>query len=510
MHKQNTHQYIQYLIRNIKLRHGTKVPLVQRDPYQLVLKTPKIKKQEEYIPNVFESFFSEKQFNKSIEKNEQILSIINSLKSTNQQPKEHNKHLIKSHSFITCADLPKINSPSRNKSTKLLNVQSLNINDNHKSPKSSLNHNDSNNQLLFQPEKKKSHKVLSIIVIKSFYVRSKASENFNIVNGLNVNAVTKKNNNQDQKTNLISSLLFTELALSPISCRNKSSNKPLNKDAYITKFDFISKTFGKVSLFGILHGIGVNGSIVSKTVRNFIVNYFEKQEIETTIKKDNYYTILANVFINANEYLIKNLGEKYDLDHSGTTCQLLFFPNDGTQNIYCTNAGNSKTILYSYTDSVPLSYEHYPSRACERDHILKEGKDVNIITKNINDGGINKEQSLIMKVNKDSKGGFNLSRVLGCFYWKDAGVKADPEVIECNLNREGAKVIVMGTEAFWKYLTKDTVGEIVIRHYNGGNVFAASKELEEAARLKWRKYNKEIDDITVIVIFLKREKFQSL
>ena len=71
-------------------------------------------------------------------------------------------------------------------------------------------------------------------------------------------------------------------------------------------------------------------------------------------------------------------------------------------------------------------------------------------------------------------------------------------------------MIVMGTEAFWKYLTKDTVGEIVIRHYNGGNVFAASKELEEAARLKWRKYNKEIDDITVIVIFLKREKFQSL
>ena len=109
--------------------------------------------------------------------------------------------------------------------------------------------------MLFQPEKKKSHKVLSIIVIKSFYVRSKASENFNIVNGVNVNAVTKKNNDQDQKTNLISSLLFTELALSPISCRNKLSNKPLNRDAYITKFDFISKTFGKVSLFGTLHGI---------------------------------------------------------------------------------------------------------------------------------------------------------------------------------------------------------------------------------------------------------------
>ena len=80
----------------------------------MILKTPKVKKQEEYFPNVFESFLSEKQFNKSIEKNEQILSIIKSLKSTNSQPKEHNKHLIKSHSFITCLDLPKLNSLSKN------------------------------------------------------------------------------------------------------------------------------------------------------------------------------------------------------------------------------------------------------------------------------------------------------------------------------------------------------------------------------------------------------------
>ena len=512
MNKQTTYQYIQYLIKNIKLRQGTKIPLVQRDPFQLVLKTPKVKKQEEYIPNLFEFFFSEKKINKSIEKNEQILSIVNTLK-TNPQP-EPNKHLIKSHSFITSVDLPKLKTQSRNKSNKLLNLQSLNINDNHQSSKSISNSNESksNNQLLFKSEKKKTFKLSSIIVIKSFYVRSKASENFNNVNGLHVNAINKKHNNKDQNTNIISSLLFNDLVLSPISCRGKSSNKPLNKDAYITKVDFISKTFGKVSLFGILHGIGENGSIVSKAVRNFIVNYFEKQDIETTINKDNYYTILANVFLNANEYLLKNISDKYDLDNSGTTCQLLFFPNDGTQNIYCTNAGNSKTMLYSYTESVPLSYEHYPSRTCEKDHILKEGKDVNIVSKNVsvNEGGINKEQSLIMKVNKDSKGGFHLSRVLGCFYWKDAGVTADPEVIECNLNREGAKVIVMGTDAFWKYLTKDTVGEIVIRHYNGGNVFAASKELEETARLKWRKYNKEIDDITVIVAFLKREKYQSL
>ena len=424
--------------------------------------------------------------------------MFNTLKS-NPKP-EPSKHLIKSHSFITSVDLPKLKTQSRNKSNKLLQLQSLNTNDNHQASKSTSNHNESksNNQSLFQSKKKRVFKLLSIIVIKSFYVRSKASENFNNVNGLYVDAVNKRNNNnnivpiQDQKTNIIPPLLLNELTSFPGSCKNQLSNKPLNKDAYITKFDFISKTFGKVSLFGVLHGIGENGGIVSKAVRNFIVNYFEKKSIETTINKDNYYTILANVFLNANEYLLKNLSEKYDLNNSGTTCQLLFFPNDGTQNIYCSNAGNSKTMLYSYTDSVPLSYEHYPSRACEKDYVLKEGKGVDIVNKNvsINEGGLNKEQSLIVKVNKDSKAGFHLSRVLGCFEWKDAGVTPNPEVIECNLNKEGAKVIVMGTYAFWKYLTKDTVGEIVIRHYNGGNVFAASKELEETARLKWRKYNK--------------------
>jgi serine/threonine protein phosphatase PrpC len=274
--------------------------------------------------------------------------------------------------------------------------------------------------------------------------------------------------------------------------------------------DFTSKTFGKISLFGILHGIGENGSIISRSVRNFIINYFEHSDIETSLNKDNFYTILANVFLNANSFLKNILSEHYDTTTSGTTCQLLFFPNDLTHNVYCVNAGNSKTVLYSYSENVPLSYEHYPSRPCESEYILKHGNNVNIVTRSVNAmEGSQREQSLIVKTNNCLIEGFPLSRVLGCFMWEHAGVTADPEVIEANLNKENAKVIVMGTNGLWKYLTKDIVGQIAMRYYEEGNAFAASKDLEETARMKWRKYSKEVDDITVIVIYCKWEKYKA-
>ena len=67
---------------------------------------------------------------------------------------------------------------------------------------------------------------------------------------------------------------------------------------------------------------------------------------------------------------------------------------------------------------------------------------------------------------------------------------------------------MIGSDGLWKYLTIDKVGEIVMRYYNENNIFGACKELEETARLKWRKLSKEVDDISLIVIFLQYEKLK--
>lgn len=529
--------YIKNLIRNFKLRKGTKIPLVKRDPYHLVLKHQVLRmKNLSKCDSTIDDLFTNGHLDKSFDKNEQIKSIINSIKPINESNIQCNSHKMRSKSFVTGIRLPKLKLKSRNVDEQSININSISARDDQRCLKNNNNNNsesNTNKKYLSKSEKKRLLKLNSGVIINCFYARSRLGENTETIQNLSalVGVNNKKNNNShnsnshnsnnnshnsNNNNNNKSSKNKIKLKqpfpfLPEIFPLNKTKiNKPLNKDAFITKMDFTSKTFGKISLFGILHGIGENGSIISRSVRNFIINYFEHSDIETSLNKDNFYTILANVFLNANSFLKNTLSEHYDTTTSGTTCQLLFFPNDLTHNVYCVNAGNSKTVLYSYSENVPLSYEHYPSRPCESEYILKHGNNVNIVTRSVNAmEGSQREQSLIVKTNKCLIEGFPLSRVLGCFMWEHAGVTADPEVIEANLNKENAKVIVMGTNGLWKYLTKDIVGQIAMRYYEEGNAFAASKDLEETARMKWRKYSKEVDDITVIVIYCKWEKYKA-
>ena len=76
------------------------------------------------------------------------------------------------------------------------------------------------------------------------------------------------------------------------------------------------------------------------------------------------------------------------------------------------------------------------------------------------------------------------------------------------MNKEDAKFIVIGTDGLWKYLSSEQAGQIVMRYYDEGNTFGACRELEETSRMRWRKYGKEIDDITAIVIFLHWENYK--
>ena len=525
--------YIKHLIRNFKLRKGTKIPLVKRDPYHLALKHQVLRmKNLSKCDSTIDDLFANGHLDKSFGKNEQIKSIINSIKPNKDEDILcNNSQKFRSKSFVTGIRLPKLKLKSRNVNEQTININSISARDNHQLfslKNNNINNSESNTnrKYLSKSEKKRLLKLNSGVIINCFYARSRLGENTETIQNLSalVGVANKKNkeniNNNNNNSNNISSSKKQNKAKQPFpflpeipsqaSLSKNKFNKPLNKDAFITKMDFNSKTFGKISLFGILHGIGDNGSVISRAVRNFIINYFEHSDIETSMNKDNFYTILANVFLNANAFLKNTFSEHYDVNNSGTTCQLLFFPNDLTHNVYCVNAGNSKTVLYSYSENVPLSYEHYPSRPCESEYILQHGQNVNIITRSVSAiEGSQREQSLIVKMNNCLSEGFPLSRVLGCFTWENAGVTANPEVIEANLNKENAKVIVMGTNGLWKYLTKEMVGEIAMRYYDEGNAFAASKDLEETARNKWRKYSKEIDDITVIVIYCKFEKYKA-
>ena len=536
-----------YYFRHIifqKVRVGTRVPLINRDPHNLPIKhkgnEDNVKRGHSLIQGVNYHELKERNFNH----NEQIKLMLRSLRgfqrtinttfavsnSVNNNVSPHklltpitsrqNKVIIDQQQQQQQQPLGLVNNLRKVASSSQI---PLPLNDNngnssqvskslHLTPIKRLQRNQSQSQSLqiSKSESKRKLKLLSGVRIKNVFSRTRTGETAETIKNMLL-AASQAKKNQNQKTKKTKNETPTPPQPQPLLTPTLPVPKPKrNEDAVITKWDFISKTFGKISLFGVLNGIGVNGYYISRLLRNYFIDYFEKQSIETSMNKDNFYTILSQAFINANTYL-KNC--KYDCDFSGATGLLLFFPEGHDDIIYCANAGHSKAVAYSHTQSYPLSYEHYPSLISEKERIQQKGGNVNgeLITMSSNTLNkiyqqLNARNIDITKYRDEFTNGFRIARTMGCFYWEEAGVIAEPQVVECNLKREDTKAIVIGTDGLWKYLQIDQVGEIVMRYYEENNIFGACKELEETARLKWRKYSKEVDDISVIVLFLQWEK----
>ena len=95
----------------------------------------------------------------------------------------------------------------------------------------------------------------------------------------------------------------------------------------------------------------------------------------------------------------------------------------------------------------------------------------------------------------------DISRCIGNLAAEELGVIPGPEIVESDIRLNKGKVLVMGTESLWKYLTEDEVGEIVNKHYSSSNSEAACKEIQDLAKERWKDKPGGYDDISVIVVF---------
>ena len=476
--KNNRNDFFLQFQRNFLKRINTNRPIVKRD-YNNFIFQKGLQKQKP----VNHSFSIEEILNNdknNFINNEEIKKIIYNCK----------KHFQRNHSicFPEKSNLPKIdinNSFNVRKKTEYIKEKRMKLTNRLNSNTSKkVIRNQSQSAILSKSQKKRLLKLNSGIQIKGFYCRTRPGES-----NFSLSALTKRMDNNHNLNNHQISL---------------KKNKKNNLSTYIAKFECKSKVLGNISLFGILKGNGENGYQISRLVKNHLISYFEKSpDIQASINKDNYYTILSNAYLETQQYIKDSISKKMDCNFSGTTCLLLIFPNNSTHKVYCANSGNSKCVLYSLTSNIPLSYQHYPIIFSEKERILKNGGFY------FNDIGNSSTSNLIFKKEGIDINGFNISRILGNFFWNDIGVIPDPEIIECNLNKEDTKFIILGSDSLWKYLTNELVGEIVLKYYEENNLFGACKELEETARLKWRKYGKEIDDMTIIVIFFHWKKFKS-
>ena len=305
------------------------------------------------------------------------------------------------------------------------------------------------------------------------------------------------------------------------------SKKKFNQDCTFSYYSLTSAKLGELSLFGIFDGNGPHGKAVAQGFKNYIINYFKTgNEMRVTLKKDNFYSIMYNSFVNAQNYLINNSNKlNINLKYSGSTGIVLLFPHNNSNKIYCANVGRNKCMFYTNYGTIKLSYELFPHRASERfriSHFLtqkkikdkeKEEQNINL---NLNNNNMNsfddpfpnneEENKVIYNREKDNFlkefCELDISRCIGNLAAEDLGVIPGPEIIESDLRLNKGKYIVMGTESLWRYLSEDEVGEIVGKHFSSTNSDMACKELIDLAKERWKNDIGGYDDISVIVIFI--------
>ena len=267
---------------------------------------------------------------------------------------------------------------------------------------------------------------------------------------------------------------------------NKSKK---NQDTYFIipeiKLRNIKDNNNFIQIFGIFDGHGEYGDILSREIKDYFFEYFNKiylenseESFENLIK--NNYEELFNLF----NKLDIQLHQKYSKENnnidicynSGTTANIIIlFKNK----IISINLGHSKSILVFKDDTITqLNQRHIPDLEGEKERIEKNG------------GEIRKEDwtdigpKRIVYKNDTSKrySGLAISRSLGDFYSEQIGVISIPEIKEYDVDFRNIKIMIIGTDGIWEFLSNEKVRDIVLTYYNENNISGGIDKLINIAR----------------------------
>ena len=321
--------------------------------------------------------------------------------------------------------------------------------------------------------------------------------------------------------------------LSPFKYSINYSNKKFNQDCIMMNPSLISAKLDEISLFGIFDGNGHHGKGIAQAFKNYVLDYFKNgNEMKVTLKKDNFYSILYNSFVYAQNYLKNNSSKlNINMNFSGSTGIIVLYPHNCSNKVYCANIGRNKCMFYSMLGPIKLSYELYPNRASEKDRISifkeklkekerekeeeelkkkkeKENEETNNNNKeNSENNNDTKNKNTLM--DKKRKEAFikefselDISRCVGNLAAEELGIIPGPEIGESDIRINKGKFIVIGTESLWKYISENEVCDIVSTHYFTYNSEAACQDLIDLAKDRWKEKNDgAYDDISVIVLF---------
>ena len=320
-------------------------------------------------------------------------------------------------------------------------------------------------------------------------------------------------------TNSFGYISSSEIKVKNFYAKSVTGKKPehpnrANQDSEFTVKDFFKQK--NTFIFGVLDGHGPNGHLVSNYVKKSFLKNIEVSILKSWKCKDNLkrkfspqiskfpqstgFLLTPEIIMEAfrmtnNDICLSSI----DINFSGTTFISVFIMG---KHLICANVGDSRAIIGKYNrkwEAKALSRDHKPDEMdeCERivmaTGVVTEFKDKN------------KKPIGPMRVWKRGEDypGLAMSRSIGDKVAEEIGVIWVPEIQELDLDKED-KIIILASDGIWEHLSNYEAIEIAGEYWEQGDSLTASEELVKEAKRRWIEEDKTvIDDITVVVIFLK-------
>lgn len=277
--------------------------------------------------------------------------------------------------------------------------------------------------------------------------------------------------------------------------QRSDGNKKVNQDSFLLMCNVFKTSFNFI--IGVFDGHGANGHLVSQFIKKFFNNYFTSPECllifrkyinYPTYHKTTFNSSIKTLFLAAEDELRK---KGFDSIKSGTTAVIIASYGD---KIICLNVGDSRAIyINDKGEPHQISKDHKPNDPNEKNRINTSG---GIVVCDDN-------QTHRVYFSNEYEPGLAVSRSIGDFDSKRAGIISEPEITYLSIGDNGIKVIIVGSDGLWDCFSNEEVRDIITPFIQEKDSSMASKELLEKAREVWTENsNNYIDDITAIVLFI--------
>jgi serine/threonine protein phosphatase PrpC len=284
------------------------------------------------------------------------------------------------------------------------------------------------------------------------------------------------------------------------SCMSIRGLKPGNPNWINQDNFFIIENFDgrDIRLYSVFDGHGEFGHLASRRIREMFPGFIKQCNLDM----DNAFAMMQ-ADLNACDV---------DVKCSGATATVTCVIGD---KIYVYNCGDSRAVLgrrnpNGSIGAHALSQDHKPDRADERKRVLACGGHLGCRQVLVNQGrgpvSVPVGPCRIWYQHRGETLGLAMSRSLGDSVVHKCGCSAEPELMEHKIDDQDDFYIV-GSDGVWDVLDNNHAVQMVhsfsSRSANWSPLEAAQC-IVKFARSRWEKLSPMVDDITCIVIKLRR------